>query len=46
MTKSGEIVVGKFVDRERPGYFELLNSQMTETLGDRYAEPEVMCEQC
>jgi hypothetical protein len=24
----------------------MLNSQMTETLGDRYAEPEVMCEQC
>jgi 2-oxoglutarate ferredoxin oxidoreductase subunit beta len=46
LTKSGEIVVGKFVDRERPGYFELLNAQMTETLGDRYAEPEVMCEQC
>jgi len=28
-------VVGKFVDRERPDYFELLRAQMTETLGDR-----------
>ncbi|MGP8245140.1 MAG: 2-oxoacid:ferredoxin oxidoreductase subunit beta [Bryobacteraceae bacterium] len=46
LTKSGEIIVGKFVDRDRPGYFELLNSQMTETLGERYAEPEVMCELC
>jgi len=39
LTKSGEIVVGKFVDRERPDYFELLRAQMTETLGDRYVEP-------
>ena len=31
LTKSGEIVVGKFVDRDRPDYFELLRSQMTET---------------
>jgi 2-oxoglutarate ferredoxin oxidoreductase subunit beta len=43
LTKSGEIVVGKFVDRERPDYFELLRNQMTQTLGDRYAEPEVPC---
>jgi 2-oxoglutarate ferredoxin oxidoreductase subunit beta len=46
LTKAGEIVVGKFVDRDRPGYFEMLNSQMHETLGDRYAEPEVMCSEC
>jgi 2-oxoglutarate/2-oxoacid ferredoxin oxidoreductase subunit beta len=43
LTKAGEIVVGKFVDRDRPDYFELLRNQMTETLGDRYAEPEVVC---
>src|SRR3954453_21474258 len=41
LTKSGEIVVGKFVDRDRPDYFELLKAQMTESLGDRYAIPEV-----
>jgi 2-oxoglutarate ferredoxin oxidoreductase subunit beta len=43
LTKSGEILVGKFVDRDRPDYFELLRAQMTATLGGRYAEPEVMC---
>jgi 2-oxoglutarate ferredoxin oxidoreductase subunit beta len=43
LTKSGEIVVGKFVDRDRPDYLELLNRQMTATLGDRYATPEVTC---
>jgi 2-oxoglutarate ferredoxin oxidoreductase subunit beta len=46
LTKSGEIVVGKFVDRDRPDYLELLRAQMTETLGDRYVEPEAMCELC
>ena len=46
LTKAGEIIVGKFVDRDRPDYFELLRSQMTATLGDRYAEPEVMCSEC
>jgi 2-oxoglutarate ferredoxin oxidoreductase subunit beta len=28
LSKTGEIVVGKFVDRERPDYLELLRSQM------------------
>jgi len=46
LTKSGQIVVGKFVDRERPGYFEMLTAQMQETLGDRYALPEVTCDGC
>ena len=46
LTRDGEIVVGKFVDRERPDYLELLRAQMTETLGDRYAEPEVACSEC
>jgi 2-oxoglutarate ferredoxin oxidoreductase subunit beta len=41
LSRAGEIVVGKFVDRERPDYLELLTRQMTETLGDRYAIPEV-----
>jgi len=43
LTKAGEIVVGKFVDRDRPGYFDLLKGQMTASLGDRYAEPEILC---
>jgi 2-oxoglutarate/2-oxoacid ferredoxin oxidoreductase subunit beta len=46
LTKSGEIVVGKFVDRDRPDYLQLLRAQMTESLGDRYAEPEVACSEC
>jgi 2-oxoglutarate ferredoxin oxidoreductase subunit beta len=46
LTKEGEIIVGKFVDRDRPDYYELLRSQMTESLGGRYAEPEVSCSSC
>lgn len=36
LTKAGEIIVGKFVDRERPDYMELMKHQMQESLGDRY----------
>ena len=43
LSKSGEIVVGKFVDRERPDYCQLLRAQMHESLGERYAEAEVAC---
>ena len=43
LSKYGEIVVGKFVDRERPDYLETLKAQMTEALGDRYIEPEGTC---
>ena len=46
LTKSGEIIVGKFVDRDRPDYLELLQAQMIASLGDRYAEPEVSCSEC
>jgi 2-oxoglutarate ferredoxin oxidoreductase subunit beta len=42
LTRDGEIVVGKFVDRaDRPDYLELLQMQMQETLGERYAGTEV-----
>ena len=41
LTKDGEIIVGKFVDRDRPEYLELMRAQMNSTLGDRYVEPEV-----
>lgn len=40
LTMQGEIVVGKFVDRNRPDYMELMRHQFTEKLGDRYMEPE------
>jgi len=41
LTMTGEVVVGKFVDRHRPDYQELLHAQMVESLGERYVEPYV-----
>jgi 2-oxoglutarate/2-oxoacid ferredoxin oxidoreductase subunit beta len=41
LTKQGEILVGKFVDRERPDYLELMRGQLSETLGDRYVQAEL-----
>jgi 2-oxoglutarate/2-oxoacid ferredoxin oxidoreductase subunit beta len=38
LTKQGEIIVGKFVDRDRPDYMELMRNQYTARLGDRYQE--------
>ena len=38
LTKMGSIVVGKFVDRERPDYMELMHNQMQESLGGRYVD--------
>ena len=41
----GEIIVGKFVDRERPDYSSLLRNQMTAQLGDSYVEaPACSCD--
>jgi 2-oxoglutarate ferredoxin oxidoreductase subunit beta len=34
--KEGEIIVGKFVDRDRPEYLDMLNLRMKQKLGDRY----------
>jgi len=40
-----EIIVGKFVDRERPDYLEMLRNQMTARLGDTYVEaPACACD--
>jgi 2-oxoglutarate ferredoxin oxidoreductase subunit beta len=45
ITKTGEIIVGKFIDRERPEWRQLMLHQMHESLGDRYIETEVLeCE--
>ena len=38
LSNRGEIIVGKFVDRERPDYLELMKNQMASQLGDRYVE--------
>jgi len=43
LSKSGEIVVGKFVDREREDYRDLMHDRFTEVLGDQYVEAEA-CE--
>ncbi len=44
LTKDGPILVGKFVDRERPDYLDLMRHQLVESLGERYTEPE--CRTC
>ena len=44
ITKAGEIVCGKFVDRTRPDYLDLLRAQMVESLGDRYVDGRHMQE--
>jgi 2-oxoglutarate ferredoxin oxidoreductase subunit beta len=38
LTKTGEIAVGKFVDRDRPDYRSLMVHQFHESLGDEYVE--------
>ena len=43
LSKTGDIIVGKFVDRERADYRDLMHDRMHETLGDRYVEREA-CE--
>ena len=40
LTKSGEITVGKFVDRERSDYRDLLHDRLLDSLGDDYVETE------
>ncbi|HEX7501437.1 MAG TPA: 2-oxoacid:ferredoxin oxidoreductase subunit beta [Polyangia bacterium] len=36
LTFDGEIVVGKFVDRERPTWLDAMNDHFTQTLGGKY----------
>lgn len=44
LTMSGEIIVGKLVDRDRPDYQSLLDAQMVKSLGDHYVDPsETIC---
>jgi 2-oxoglutarate ferredoxin oxidoreductase subunit beta len=40
ITKDGEIIVGKFVDRQRPDYRELMRNQLSAQLGERYVEAD------
>jgi 2-oxoglutarate ferredoxin oxidoreductase subunit beta len=44
LTIHGEIIVGKFVERDRPDYSSLMRAQFVEALGDRYADcTETVC---
>jgi len=36
LTKSGEIVVGKFVDRERPDYATMMRTHLEQRLGSEF----------
>ena len=40
LTKSGEIIVGKFVDRERPDFATMMNAHLQHELGDQYIQAE------
>jgi 2-oxoglutarate ferredoxin oxidoreductase subunit beta len=40
LTMTGEIIVGKFVDRDRPDYQTIMHSQFVEALGERFVEQE------
>jgi 2-oxoglutarate ferredoxin oxidoreductase subunit beta len=40
LTRDGEIVVGKFVDRDRPDFQQLRQQRLVGVLGDRYIEQE------
>jgi 2-oxoglutarate ferredoxin oxidoreductase subunit beta len=41
LSRDGEIIVGKFVDRQRPDYLEMMSDRLNDSLGDRYAGAEV-----
>ena len=38
LTLNGDIVVGKFVDRDRPDYQTMMRAQYVESLAERYIE--------
>ena len=42
LTAQGEIVVGKFVDRERPDYLEVMRGRLHEQLGEQFVETECL----
>jgi 2-oxoglutarate ferredoxin oxidoreductase subunit beta len=39
LVKEGEIIVGKFVDRERPEFGDMMKTHLTQRLGDSYVQP-------
>lgn len=45
LSKQGEIIVGKFVDRERPDYRDLMREQLAAELGERFVDQaELVCQ--
>jgi 2-oxoglutarate ferredoxin oxidoreductase subunit beta len=40
LTKSGEIIVGKFVDRDRPDFATMMRAHLQQRLGDQFIEAE------
>jgi len=45
LSKQGEIIVGKFVDRERPDYRDLMREQLGAELGQRFVDQaELVCQ--
>jgi 2-oxoglutarate ferredoxin oxidoreductase subunit beta len=40
LTRDGDIIVGKFVDRDRPDYRDLMRRQLADALGERYIEAD------
>jgi len=43
LTKSGEIIVGKFVDLDRPDFSTMMRAYLEHQLGDSYLPPEDPC---
>jgi 2-oxoglutarate ferredoxin oxidoreductase subunit beta len=41
LSRDGDIIVGKFVDRDRPDYLSLMKAQYNASLGDKYEEPDM-----
>jgi 2-oxoglutarate/2-oxoacid ferredoxin oxidoreductase subunit beta len=46
LVKEGEIIVGKFVDRERPEFMDMMKGRFTEQLGARYVQPTACEDAC
>ena len=38
LTRDGEIIIGKFVDRDRPDYATLMKAHYQQTMGDKYVD--------
>jgi 2-oxoglutarate ferredoxin oxidoreductase subunit beta len=40
LTRNGEIIVGKFVDRERPDFTTMMHAHFAQELGEKYVPAE------